>query len=554
MRFPRLPGVPLVGMVSLATVVVAAAGVFAVRDRLYAGEPLPGIGVAEPQLGGTVDIVVAGTRVRVAPDALLRVDASATSRAALAAGRESTLRRAEALLLPLPPGRLVQPVLRLRKDAWERLLAELDRFGRAPRAATVAMHGMSPVVRPGRDGTRVDPAALFAALVRHSRVGQSPIHAHWIPLPPALNDAVAGRAAATARRLVSGPIELRFRGRRVGSLAPAKLARLVRFRPAPHAYVVEVAEKPLAALLRPLVRPWTRAPVDATFRVDGKRAHVVPAKYGLGLDAAAGAAAVAAVGRPARRHIATLRLARVRATLTTRAARRLGIRRKLASYTTDLSTASASRLHDVRLLADEVAGTIIRRGRVFSFAHAAGPPTAARGFLGGQETVGAVVIPSVAYAVAQTATTLLNGAFRLGLPILERHNYPEYVAAFPPGRDATVSWDGSDLRFRNDLKHALLIEATYSDRALTLSFYGTPQLRSVSTTTGLPTDWVAPPRVFGPPGTGQDGFDVRVGRTVSARGKVVRRDALVSHYEPVGATAIRRTAVPSGTYLVLPPR
>jgi vancomycin resistance protein YoaR len=556
MRFPHVPLVPLFGTLSLAVVAAAAAGVFAVRDRLYAGESLPGVGVAQPRLEGEVDLIVAGARVQVAPGSLLQLDEEATRRAELAAGRDSTAHRAEALLLPLPPRRLVQPVLRVQPDAWAELLARLDQSGHTARAATVAMRGLQPVVHPGRDGTRVDRRALFAALVRHTRVGQSPIHVHWISSPPALNDEVAGRAAAVARRLVSAPVELRYGDVSVGSLAPAQLARLVRFREQPHAYVVDLDRKPLASLLRPLVHRWARAPVDATFRVDGKRAYVVPAKYGLDLNARAGVAAVLAAGRRTANRAATLTLARVHATFTTAAARKLGIRQRLVSYTTTVAKASPAWVRDLRLLVDRLANTIVRRKQVFSFNRTAGQPS---GLAGGQVTVGGLVVPAIAGAVGQTATSLFNAAFRLGLPIVERHNFGSYVGGFPPGRDAAVSWDGPDLKFRNDLKHPILVAASSTGATVTVALYGTSQPRLVGSVTGLPTNWTRPPLAF-PTGarvagaTGEDGFDITIDRTVSEHGKVLRRDTFASHYAPAGATIVRRKVTPSRPFAVLRPR
>ena len=37
--------------------------------------------------------------------------------------------------------------------------------------------------------------------------------------------------------------------------------------------------------------------------------------------------------------------------------------------------------------------------------------------------VGGLLLPSIGGGVCQTATTLFNDAFELGLPILERHNH-----------------------------------------------------------------------------------------------------------------------------------
>ena len=88
---------------------------------------------------------------------------------------------------------------------------------------------------------------------------------------------------------------------------------------------------------------------------------------------------------------------------------------------------------------------------------------------------GGVLIPSIGGGVCQTATTIFNAAFEAGLPVKERHNHSWYISHYPMGRDATVSWGGPDLVFKNDLDHALLIDVSYTDATFTISFYGTKQ-------------------------------------------------------------------------------
>src|SRR6476660_8376832 len=106
--------------------------------------------------------------------------------------------------------------------------------------------------------------------------------------------------------------------------------------------------------------------------------------------------------------------------------------------------------------------------------------------------IGSLVRPSIGGGVCQTATTLCNDAFELGLPILARTNHNLYLAHYPVGRDATVSWGGPDFQFRNDLKHGLLIKTSYTDQTLTFTFYGTNEHRRVVAHTGAQTNWTGP--------------------------------------------------------------
>ena len=87
--------------------------------------------------------------------------------------------------------------------------------------------------------------------------------------------------------------------------------------------------------------------------------------------------------------------------------------------------------------------------------------------------IGSLLLPAIGGGVCQTATTLFNNAFELGLPIVERHNHSFYISHYPMGRDATVSWGGPDFAFKNDLKTGILIKTRYTSSTLTFSFFGT---------------------------------------------------------------------------------
>jgi vancomycin resistance protein YoaR len=252
--------------------------------------------------------------------------------------------------------------------------------------------------------------------------------------------------------------------------------------------------------------------------------------------------------------------------LTTAKAHALGITQKLVSYTTEMGESSSNRIHNVHLMADFIDGTIIRPGDTFSYNEVVGPRTAERGFLEGQMIIGSLVLPSIGGGVCQTATTLFNDAFELGLPILERTNHNLYLSHYPLGRDATVSWGGPDFKFRNDLKHGLLIKTSYTDQTLTFTFYGTPEGRRVVSHTGPQTNWTSPgmnyavdptaPRgsVRVVAGTGEKGFDIVVDRKVYDRNdKLLRSDVFKSHYIPDSSTTVYGPGrTPPGPYIVLP--
>jgi vancomycin resistance protein YoaR len=229
-----------------------------------------------------------------------------------------------------------------------------------------------------------------------------------------------------------------------------------------------------------------------------------------------------------------------------------------------MGESSANRIWNVHLIGDYMDGVIIRPGETFSYNERVGPRTAERGFREGQMIFGGVLIPSIGGGVCQTATTIFNAAFEAGLPIKTRYNHSFYISHYPVGRDATVSWGGPDLVFRNDLRSAILVETTYTDHTFTVSFYGTKQGRKVVASTGAQTNFTqpqlqyavdpgAPPNSVRTAAGGGPGFDVNVHRTVYQKGKVLREDDFFTRYVPQNPTAIYGPGrTPPGDFFYLP--
>ena len=117
-----------------------------------------------------------------------------------------------------------------------------------------------------------------------------------------------------------------------------------------------------------MVKAKLREPVDADFRIVGKRVRVVRSKPGTTLDVAEGPGAPSSPrARPGTRASPPSGSRRSRADLTTREAKALGIREEVSSFTTDMGESSANRIHNVHLLGDYLDGTIVKPGQTFSY-------------------------------------------------------------------------------------------------------------------------------------------------------------------------------------------
>jgi len=569
-------------VVGLAAVIAAA---LLVRGLVHRSETMPGVRFLDSDLSGLsasdaagrvrsltarrlaqpVTLAAGKETVAVAPKLLFTLDRSETTRRLLTAGRDSWAGRARSLLSPLTAEIDVAPALVVRPAAGKRLRALLGRFSRPPRSAAIVMKGTVPVVRASRPGTAPDVDALVSELRSRVAAGRGVVPVTYEAAYPAVRDGSAKAVAEEARLLVSAPVSVTYAGKRVRTLERGQLARLLRFRARGSRLLVLLDERRLGAVLDPAVARWKKRAINASFGVDGSRAFVVPAREGVALDPAATTVAVTTAAHGRGERTAAAALHSIPADLTTAEARALGIRERLSTFTSEMGPSSANRIHNVHLMADYIDGTVIRSGETFSFNRSVGPRTSERGFLEGQMIVGSLLLPAVGGGVCQTATTLFNNAFELGLPIVERHNHSFYISHYPIGRDATVSWGGPDFVFRNDMEHALLIKASYTSATLTFTFYGSDEGRRVVARTGEQANWRAPELTyaFDPAaprgslrverGSHQQGFDVTVFRTVERDGRTLRKDSFTSRYIPVGDTAIYgpgRT-IP-GSYFTIP--
>lgn len=366
--------------------------------------------------------------------------------------------------------------------------------------------------------------------------------------------------------MLAAPVALRVGGAAAGRLLPEEIAAAVRVRAQGGRLVPQLVPSALAGPLRSRLERFRSTGKDARFVVKGRRVAIVPSTSGRDVQPGPAAAAVLAALRSPER-TARLSLVPVPARFSTADARKLGVRQQVSSFTTDMGVSTANRIHNVQLMADYIDGTLILPGEIFSFNRVVGPRSVERGFKVGQAIYGTVAVASIGGGVCQTATTMFNNAFELGLPILSRFNHTTYIDHYPLGRDATVSWGGPDLVFRNDLATALLVKARYTDETLTFTLYGTPSGRRVVARTSQRTNIVPPQLRYAldlnapersvrtSPGTGEEGFDVTVTREVWDGDRLLGTDRFRSRYLDQGPTRIYGPGqeVPR-PYIVIPPR
>ena len=135
--------------------------------------------------------------------------------------------------------------------------------------------------------------------------------------------------------------------------------------------------------------------------------------------------------------------------------------------------------------------------------------------------------------ICQVSTTVFNAAYEAGLSITDRTNHALYISHYPLGRDATVNYPDTDLRFVNDTKHWLLLRTFVGSSSLTVALYGAPQHRRVASE-------VSPLVVNGEPPV----------KRVSDPNLPVGQTAVEESGQPSRSTSVRRRVYSAGGKLL----
>lgn len=420
----------------------------------------------------------------------------------------------------------------------EALQARVQRVaGRPPRAASVVVDGTGLRVVAGRAGFGFDPQAFRDELATMP----ASIELDSRRLPPPIGVAAARAARDEARALIARPPVLTWQGRRWAVPAARVRSSLV-FVPRRDVLVVGLDPDGLHAAVAKAFPGAERERRDARFQVVGRRVRVVPDRPGTTIDMAkladeaarAPGGTVAVTTRPAPASVTAAQL------------RALGIREVVAEYTTEYACCEP-RTTNIARAAALLDGTVIPAGGTFSMNATVGERTIARGFVAAPEIAGGEFVEGVGGGTSQVATTLYNAAFFAGLELVRHTPHGVYISRYPMGREATISWGGPELIFRNDWPAAIYLRVRTTPTSVTVQMFSRLLGRRVETSTGEPTGQVEPKEVrrFDPslePGTevvdqsqGGAGFTIAYTRKVW-RGSTLRRDETWHWtYRPVDA-------------------
>ena len=438
------------------------------------------------------------------------------------------------------------------KEKLEGVLADIAQAVDVPPTdAKVVLDGTTARVKHAKSGMLVGRGQLTTELLAAFTSSKREIEVPVNVAEAAIGDAAADEARAVVETMLAEPAKITW-GKKAWTLSARELAKMISFRKLAGTrgadWLLEpyVSEEEASDVIAPKLGNRIGRPArDATFRTRAGRVTIVPSKTGVGPDIGALAADLTSTlkGVPGMDRVIEIRTHKTQAKISTAMAREMNIHERISTFRTSYSSGMTSRVNNIHLLGDSLDGELIAPGATFSFNRAVGERTAAKGYQEANAIVDGKLVPQLGGGICQVGTTLFNTAFLAGVPVIERHNHSFYISHYPKGRDATVSWGGPDLKFKNDTGNWLLLSVAYSSSSITMSLYGTdPGYTVTSKTSGwsnlrkFSREKTKDPKLA--KGTevieeaGLTGRTCTVTRTVKKDGEVVREDTFKSVYRP----------------------
>lgn len=143
-----------------------------------------------------------------------------------------------------------------------------------------------------------------------------------------------------------------------------------------------------------------------------------------------------------------------------------------ADFSTDISTSSADRKHNIKNALVSLNKIEIAPNETFSFNKAIGKRTKENGYREAKIIVNNEFVDGLGGGVCQVSSTLYNSALLAGLEIVEANKHSKQVGYVKYGFDAMVNFGSSDLRFKNNTSEKLIIITNFSSNRLRIRIYG----------------------------------------------------------------------------------
>jgi vancomycin resistance protein YoaR len=336
---------------------------------------------------------------------------------------------------------------------------------------------------------------------------------------------------------VAAPVQVRGEDAEA-SLQPIEIAEAFTFKAVDDGSLeASVEQEKVKEALQPKLASTEQEAADAEIVFEGGKPTVKPSKDGLKIHWKKSLAPYEDVIAKSDDRVLEMEYSKKKPEVTTKEAEGLGIKEVIGEFTTGDFAGDSGK--NIRRVAQQVDGAIVKPGETFSLNGHTGPRGTAQGYVDAGIIQDGVPGRAVGGGISQFATTLYNASYFAGMKDAGHKEHSYYISRYPMGREATVVEGALDMAFTNDdPKHGVAIQTNWTPSSITVKIWGTKRY-DVESKTGpkknvkeagtktLDTDDCEP-------SGGIDGFtatDTRIIRDAKT-GSEVRRESRTVTYNP----------------------
>ncbi|EHR62536.1 VanW family protein [Saccharomonospora cyanea] len=422
-------------------------------------------------------------------------------------------------------------------NAMKALRKDIDQ---EPVEGDVVFEGARPKAVEPKQGQKLQTEAAQETILTHWASGERltlPVTSTPVTVPM---EEVQKALREVAQPAMSGPVTVHGEGAD-GVLEPEEIAEGLSFEAKNGSLVPKIDQKKIVAGVEPELASTEKEGKDAKIVFQGGKPAVEPSEDGNQIKWDETLKPLLDVLKKTEGRELTATYEKKPAELTTEEAEGLGIKEVIGEFSTGGFAADSG--VNIRVVAEEVNGAIVKPGETFSLNEYTGPRTKAEGYVEAGIIQDGAPGKAVGGGISQFATTLYNAYYNAGLKDAGHQEHSYYISRYPKGREATVfqNPDGSsviDLKFTNDSPHGVAIQTIWTPSDITVRLWGTKRYEVVGQT-GPETNHVPPHTVEGPKenchaSAGAPGFtvtDTRILKDIET-GQEVRREERTVKYNP----------------------
>jgi vancomycin resistance protein YoaR len=358
-------------------------------------------------------------------------------------------------------------------------------------------------------------------------------------LEPAVTNAEAEEfVAGPATVAVSAPVTVEVEDI-APQVPPEAIAEATHYLVEGEALVPQIDGALLHEWIAPELKPVEEPGNNATFQIDSSNVPVVvPSRVGRGVSDEVLAAAVGnAMFEQGDARVAPAPVTVRDPSLTTEDALELGVIEEISSFTQQVSYVDYM-AHNLALASEYINGTLLLPGDVFSMNKTTENRDPENGYMEGWVIgPGGIFQKALGGGLSAATTTVWSAAFYAGLEPVQVQAHSIYISRYVPGLEATIAWDGFDMKFRNNTPYGVFITAESDETSMTVRMYSTKIYTTIDAEVGERYGITPNGKIYNEspecsPQTGGPGFTIDVDRVFYDGDVEVERETFTTTYNP----------------------